>query len=829
MRHIGPHLSVRTSSARATSVLLASLVVSVGWVQPASAQAQTPAETNTSPRRFDIPAGPLGQALNQFASAAGVELSMDATLVQGRSTPGLTGRFSVLDGFARLLSGQGLQATRQADGSYTIGQMRAAQAVGTSVADGSPTMATVTVTATMPAESPTGPISGYVATRSSTGSKTDTPLIAVPQSISVVTRDQIDDQAAGSVREALRYTPGLLSEYRGAGGTRYDTILYRGMGGGVNYDYSFLDGMRLLGANYAVPQVDPYQLERIDVLRGPSSVLFGQGTPGGMINLVSKMPTTEPVHEVQVQVGNRGWKQLGFDLGGSLNEDGSLSYRLTGVGHGGDSQVSQQKDERAALSGGITWQPDADTRLTLQMRYQHDPEGGYFGFLPAVGTVKPLPDGTRIARTFFDGSPLYDQFRRTQSSIGYQFERRMNDQWTLQSSLRYMHVTTDYESVFTSGMNTADPANPLLVRRAIFNNASYDAVTADNRAQYSFRTGELQHKLLFGVDYQRLNYGETQGMGSAPSLSIHNPDYTAAIAVPAQSISARQVVDQTGLYLQDQVQWGSLTWLGGLRQDWAGNNRTNRLTDSEINQSDRAFTWRTGFVYQFDNGVAPYVSYSRSFQPVADADAQGKLFKPTSGEQVEAGVKYQPPGSKAFVTAALYQINQRNVLTTDPNNTNYSIQTGEVRTRGVELEAHASLSRSLDVIASYTRTDAVNVRSTTAQGLHPTYMPDQSAGLWANYTIHEGSLAGLSLSAGARYAGRSWVDAANTMRVPDYTLLDAAVRYDLGRANPALRGVKLALNVSNLTDKTYVSACATATKCFYGAGRTARATMTYRW
>lgn len=776
----------------------------------------------------DIPAGPLGRALALFASRTGVILSFPSGLADGLQTKGLKGEYSVQSGFDALLAGSGLEVVGTSEGGYTLRKSAPKaqqQALAAASASSDTALPLVTVTARMDASASMG----YLATRSSSATKTDTPLIEAPQSISVVTRDQLEDQAAGSVREALRYTPGLLSEYRGAGGTRYDTILYRGLGGGINYDYSFLDGMRLLGANYAVPQVDPYQLERIDVLRGPASVLFGQGTPGGMINLVSKMPTTDSLHEVQAQVGNRGWKQLGFDLGGRLNQDGTLSYRLTGVGHGGDSQINHQQDERAALSGGITWQPDAGTRLTLLMRYQHDPEGGYFGFLPAAGTVTPLPDGTRIARNFFDGSPLYDQFRRTQSSVGYQFERRVNERWTLQSSLRYMHVTTDYQSVFTAGLNAADAANPLLTRRAIFNNANYDAITADNRAQYSFRTGEAQHKLLFGLDYQRLNYSEAQGIGSAPSLSIRNPDYMAAITAPALATQADQTLDQIGLYLQDQVKWGRWTWLGGIRQDWAGNKRANRLNGGATDQSDRAFTWRSGIVYQFDNGVAPYASYSRSFQPVADADAQGRLFKPSTGEQVEAGVKYQPPGSNAFITAALYQINQRNVLTTDPANTAYSIQTGEVRTRGLELEAHASVTRQLDVIASYTRTNAVNTRSTTAQGLHPTYVPDQSAGLWANYAVREGALAGLSLSAGVRYTGRGWMDAANTMRVPDYTLLDAAIRYDLGKANPALHGLIVAFNVANLTDKTYVSACATATKCFYGAGRTARATMTYRW
>ncbi|MBF5005101.1 TonB-dependent siderophore receptor [Diaphorobacter caeni] len=782
----------------------------------------------------DIPAGPLGQALSLYAARAGVVLSFPSGLTEGLRTAGIKGDFSIHAGFDALLVGSGLIAVSTPEGSFTLRknaasekQAQASAPAPAGSADGA--LPTVTVTATPAVGAETNGTSRYVAKRASSGTKTDTPLIAVPQSISVITRDQIDEQAVTSVREALRYTPGLVSEYRGAGGTRYDTILYRGFGGGINYDYSYLDGMRLLGANYAIPQVDPYHLERVDVLRGPASVLYGQGTPGGMINLVSKMPTPDPLHEVQVQLGTKGWKQLGFDLGGALNADGTLSYRLTGVGHDGDSQVKHQTDRRAALAGGITWQPDADTSLTLLMRYQHDPEGGYYGFLPAVGTVKPLPDGSFIPRNFFDGSPAFDQFRRTQSSIGYQFEKRIDDQWSLHSSLRFLHVGTDYDSVFTSGVNVSNPSNPQLVRRAIFNNASYNAITADNRAQYSFKTGDLSHKLLFGIDYQRLHYNEAQGMGNAPSLSIPNPDYAAAITRPAMSSRSRQELDQIGLYVQDQIQWDRWTWLVGVRQDWAGNDRAERISGTDVKQSDHAFTGRIGLVYQMDSGVAPYVSYSRSFQPVADADAAGRLFKPTTGEQVEVGVKYQPPGSNTLLTAAAYQLTQNNVLTTDPNNTAYSIQTGQVRTRGVELEARASVTRSLDIIASYTHADNVNTRSNTAQDKHPTYVPDQSAGLWGSYTVRDGALAGLGVSAGVRYTGRSWADAGNTMRVPDYTLLDAAVRYDLGVANPALKGTTLALNVTNLTDKTFVSACATATKCFYGAGRTVRATMTYKW
>jgi iron complex outermembrane receptor protein len=670
---------------------------------------------------------------------------------------------------------------------------------------------------------------GYVPITASSASKSSTPLVETPQSVSVITQQQLVDQQPQNVREALRYTPGVFAEYRGAGGTRYDTILYRGFGGGINYDYAYLDQMRLLGANYGVPQIDPYFLDRIEVLRGPASVLYGQNTPGGLINLVSKLPTEQPFREVQLQAGSFGRVQGAFDLGGPIDKDASWLYRITGIGRMADSQVNLQKEQRIAVAPALTWRPDLDTTLTILAKYQHDPYGGYYGFLPAVGTVKPLPNGARIPRNFFDGSPQYDQFDRTEVAVGYKFDHRVNDMFSVSSSFRYMHLDLDYKSVYTTGINTTNPNNPFLTRNAIFNSANSDAFTTDNHGELVFATGPLLHKVLFGVDYQQLNYAEIQGSRAAPSLYIFSPNYAQAITAPTATIDATQTTRQTGIYVQDQVRLGRLTVVGAARQDWADNNRSDRLSPSSaVDQRDQKATWRAGAIYNFDNGIAPYVSYSTSFQPSSGADYAGNLFKPTTGQQAEVGVKYQP-GANLLLTAAYYDLTQQNVLTTDLAHPLYSTQTGEVRSRGVELEARATLAPGWSMIAAYSYVDNINTVSTTAQGKHPTYVPDQTAALWQNYTIQNGQWAGLGFSGGIRYVGRSYVDAANTMTVNPVTLFDAGIHYDLGRAYASLTGWRAAVNVSNLFDKTYVAACATATKCFYGLGRTVLGTLAYRW
>lgn len=775
---------------------------------------------------LDIPAQDLNSALLSFADRANVQVFYDTTRVRGLRSPGASGTFSAADGLSRLLAGTGLSYSFSGK-AFTIGTPSQAQGNGGA---GDPTQLQPIV---IQGERKFGSTDGYVAEQSLTATKTGASLMETPQSVSVVTRKQLDDQNVQTVSQALRYTAGVTPEARAG---RYDYPNIRGFGAPGGADANFvglLDGMRLpRGVYYIAPSVDPYLLERVELLRGPSSVLYGAINPGGVINLWSKRPTEEPLREVEFQYGTFDRKQAGFDFSGPITEDKSLLYRLTGVAKHTDTQIDFTEDERYSIAPAVTWQPDEDTSLTVLGHVQNDPSAGAFTYLPYAGTVQATPNGFHFGRDFFEGDPDFDRSHREQKSIGYDFEHRFEEVWTVRQNLRYMDLDYDYRSVYETGWN-ADYTQ--LTRGTVESIESASAFTVDTNAQAEFETGALGHTALFGIDYRRNGADSLLGMGGAPNLDVNNPVYGVDIPAPSLDYGTDQTIEQFGLYAQDQVKLGNLTWLIGLRWD-----SVDMDTDSEFvptgavtrtAQSDRAWTWRTGLIYQFDNGIAPYASYSTSFEPVSGTDFFNRPFKPTEGEQFELGVKYQPVGWSGFLQASLFDLTQTNVKTADPDPTHpfASIQTGEVRSRGIELEAHANVTDDLSMVASYSYIDIENTKDTTYGGKKPFGVPSHLASLWANYTVPTGMLEGLSIGGGVRYVGSSSGNPMNTIEVPSYTLFDAALRYDFGAIDPKYKGTTLSLNAANLFDKDYVASCWNDTSCFYGTGRTITAGLKVRW
>ena len=678
------------------------------------------------------------------------------------------------------------------------------------------------------------PVQGYVAPLTTTGTKTDTPLIETPQSVGVVTRDQIDDQGVLNVSQALRYTAGVLPEVRPT--SRYDSVFVRGFGGqGTSAAYvNFLDGLRQQrGISYAIPTVDPWLLERIEVLRGPASVLYGQTGSGGIVNLVSRRPTEEPVHEVRLEAGSHALLQTAFDFGGKLTEDGEFLYRLTGIGRIADTQYDYNKESRIAVAPAITWRPTADTTLTVLGNYQYEPDGGFYNFAPAVGTVLPNRFGRRLPSSFFSGDPNYNLFQRRLASIGYQLEHRLDETWTFRQNFRYQHIDAEFKAI--SGRALA--ANQRTLSRSIVHSIEHaDTFALDNQAQASFSTGPLDHTLLFGVDWGRSSAKRRLGNGvlsSAYALDIFAPNYYLNFPEPTLATTS-QIQDQLGFYAQDQIALGKLRLTLGLRQDFATSETVTRATGRSTSQEDSAFTWRVGALYLFDNGLAPYASYATSFLPNSGTYAPargGSPFDPTTGEQYEAGIKFQPNGLNSYIQLAAFQIRQQDVLTPDPVNTTYSIQTGEIRSRGIELEGRASLNDNLDLIATYAYTDAEVTESTTANvtGKAVPQVPKHSASAWADYRFTDGPLRGLGIGAGVRYIGKTPGDDTNSFDVSSFTLFDAAIRYDLGALREDLKGAQLTLNVSNIGDKDYVASCSSADACYFGNRRLVLAGLRYKW
>ncbi|HEY0182522.1 MAG TPA: TonB-dependent siderophore receptor, partial [Rhodopila sp.] len=410
--------------------------------------------------------------------------------------------------------------------------------------------------------------------------------------------------------------------------------------------------------------------------------------------------------------------------------------------------------------------------------------------------------------------------------VGYQFEHRFDDVWSFRQNFRYMHVDGDLNQVLPLAMLD----DRTMERYALQVHDNLDAVTLDNQVQANFATGPLRHKLLMGLDFQNTTLDESQGQALAPDLDIFAPVYYQAIPIPPTVSDTHQRTYQVGLYAQDQIRLGRLALMLGGREDWAGTTTDDRVAQSSASQFDRKFTYRAGAVYLFDNGLAPYASYTTSFQPQIGTEASGSAFKPTTGQQVEVGMKYQPPGYNSFVTLSAYQLTQQNVPTADPNNPAFQVQTGEVRTRGVEVEAHANLLPGFNIIASYGYADPVVTKSTSGNlGKVPVNVPRQLASLWSDYTVQNGKLTGLGLGGGVRFVGTTFGDTANTLRVPSYALFDAALTYDFAGVSPRLKGWRLAVNASNLFDKQYVSECSNTAYCLYGLRRTVLANLRFRW
>jgi iron complex outermembrane receptor protein len=676
-----------------------------------------------------------------------------------------------------------------------------------------------------------GPVDGYVATRSATGSKTNAAIIEIPQTVNVVTADQMRAQGALTISEALRYTPGVTVEPYGASGL-YDVFtLVRGFRADL-----YLDGLRLpkgVVDGVASSVVDPWMLERVEVLKGPVSGLYGAGSPGGIINMVSKQPTDVPIREVEIQGGSFGRVQGAFDLGGPIDAQKQFLYRVTGVVGRTEGQTDFTNSDYYWVSPSFTWRPDMDTKLTVSGHYKHD-EGtwSFFNYLPAEGTITPL-NGRKISTNLYTGDPSFDRRRFEQGWVGYNFEKRLNDTVVLSQNLRYS--TSDLNMRAAATGRFAPDADGNLTRMPIALNSKTETFTIDNRANLNFVTGPFQHDVAVGIDYLREDVDHTfKASFDTTTLNAFAPVYGQAISTPDFFIqNFYSTLNQVGIYAQDRIRLGGwLLTLGG-RFDSASSEVRDRgdgtAAPTTSLQQDTAFTGRAGLTYLFDNGVAPYVSYATSFQPETGIDGvTGQAFRPSRGEQIEGGIKYQAPGSKTLLTAAVFDLTQQNRLTTDTDFLQRQI--GEVNVRGVEFEAKTEIASNLDLIASYAYLDPKITQSANPAevGLRLSTIPSHQAAIWTNYLFDNGALAGLSLGGGVRYNGSS-TDTANVVSVPAFTLVDARIGYDFGYRTPGLKGVRLALNATNLFDKTYVSQCDGDLMCTYGSRRKLLATLSYRW
>lgn len=774
------------------------------------AHSQDPATTRAStPMQIQIAGQPLARALNDLAQQARVELMVQPSLVAGRVAPEVSGRMTPQAALDRLLVGSGLVAMIE-QGVFVV---RAAPARSDEAS-----LPTVTVRASV--ETATSPGVGYIARRSASGTKTDTPIIETPQSVSVVTKQQLEDQKPRSIPEALNYSPGVFTGLVGSS-NRYDYVALRGFKDS-SVDSTQLDGLRMLSdqGSYTSMQVDPFFLERIDVVRGPASVLYGRASPGGLVALTSATPLYQPFRQVQLTTGSRHRQEGTIDLSGPVDKDGALAFRVAGLVRSLDSQFNTVKEQRQALAASLEAHPSDATRVLLQAYVQDDPEGSYHSGVPADASLNTSHNGRLISRYFFDGDPSVEKFRRQQRFLGYQLEHAFNDQWKFRQNFRNVSANTTLRQIYGYGWASANE----LTRYYAGADESTRGNTIDNQLEGRFQTGALNHTLLTGLDFQKRRVSGHWASGSAQPINVFNPIYgdPGLTGVTSDPIDRR--LEQTGVYLQNQTALDRWRFTLGGRLDKA--EVSNQYgTGHPAQWSGSKFTKRAGLVYLFDNGVAPYLGYSDGFNPSLRSDQQGNNLPPAETRQLEAGVRYQPKDSSTMLSAAVYDLTQKHVATR-PVGVFYYEPTGKVRSRGLELEARTRVSKQVSVLASYTFTDMKFLESSDGfTGNTPYQAPRHMASVWGDWNF----LPGYTLGVGARHVGSSWVDNANSLQVPPHTLVDLMFRVDLAQWSPSFKGANLRLSVNNLLDKAYVASCYSPQYCYWGDARSATATLTYEW
>ncbi|MCO5734229.1 TonB-dependent siderophore receptor [Rhizobium sp. SSA_523] len=672
------------------------------------------------------------------------------------------------------------------------------------------------------------PVDGYVARRSSAGSKTNTVLRDIPQSVSVIGRDELDDRGVvNKVDEALRYTPGVATEPFGSDPDT-DWIYIRGFD--ATQTGIFFDGLNLYSYGFGGFQIDPFALERVDVLKGPSSVLYGGGNAGGIVNLVRKRPTGEPYFYTEAGINSNGNAFFGFDLSAPLSDIAGARYRLTGKIAGGDNYSDYSEDLRGFIMPQVTLQPDDATELNLWAYVSAlDQVHTGNGFFPYVGTVVDAPFG-KLSRDSFYGEPSLDEGRSNQEMVGYDFSHEFETGWTLSSNARYSylykHEIGPYLFGYVGGAPTA-PDYPL--NRIGFEETSkVDSLALDNRAETVVDLGGAEHSIMLGLDYKYYRLDHRQASGGATPIRPINPIYGTPQGPTAVYLDQDITQQQVGAYVQDQIRFGDgwLVTLNG-RADYVHTQTDNGATAysslvSSYDYDKTALSGRAGLAYEFDNGLTPYASIGTFFNPTIAPSATPNN-KPEEGEQYEIGFKYEPTAFDGSFTAALFHLERRNVVVTDPA-TFLAEQIGKVQSRGIELEGKVNLDDNWKMLASYSYTD-LEVKEDIVSayvGKSPYLVPESQASLWLDYAVTEGPLDGLSLGAGIRYQGESYADRLNSRSVPDATVFDAAIRYKKN-------GWEAALNVANVFDKDYVRGCGGEFTCGYGEARTVTLKISKTW
>lgn len=718
-----------------------------------------------------------------------------------------------------------------------------------------------------------------------TGAKTDTPLISLAQTITAIDNAELTRRNALSINQAVGYVAGVAPNQRGNVATRYDQLYVRGFTPGL-----FLDGMRQQGGVYANMQVDFHLIDSIDIIKGPASVLYGSGAPGGLVNLTSKLPYAEAGGRIELAGGNFDLLRSAIDVNQPLDRDGRWQFRVIAGAEQSDGFIRHTRNRRYYAKPMLTFAPDDATSVTVTLSYQRDPEAASYSGVPVFGSALPTPLG-ELPVDLNVSEPEYERFDRTQKMATLQFRHQFGDALTWTTNARWFDVDLSYRQIyltFTSNTNldANGNSNPGRITRGGGGaDERFRTLTLDNRLAATFATGPVQHTFLAGLDWLN-NEGRNDqafltGTNANPALNVPNLDLydpVYGIGLPTSDITRFpgvtrnfRRIDQLGVYVQDQLRIGGLNLIASGRYDWYSQLTRSRVTGAVTPLKQNAFTGRLGALYEFGFGLSPCVSYSTSFEPqsgtgytgsVVGGAAETYAFEPVTGRQYEAGLKFQPRGTNALFTLSAFDLRRQNVPVADPRAplvvdgvtvvpNNAQVQVGEVKVRGIELDGRGDIAPGLSLTVAGTYNDAITTRGNPAsgsggqlagvEGTRPLGVPKWSASSFVSYDLEHavvGAAGGFSIGAGVRYVGESEGTVQSVVatqlvterfRSPGFVLADAVLGYDFGAIDPSVDGLSFTVNAANLFNKRHIASCFFNNSCYFGAARTVVGTLRFDW
>jgi len=660
----------------------------------------------------------------------------------------------------------------------------------------------------------TGEQDGYRVPNSSIGTRTDTPLRDSPQSIQVVPQQVLEDQQVNTFNEALQNVPGVIQAFPNY--TQFNGFTIRGFNVTDNSGNYLRNGLTYrfgsVGTNFS-------NIERIEVLRGPASVLFGQGSPGGTINVVTRQPLSDPFYSVEASIGSYDFYRGAIDLSGPLNDSRTALYRLTASYENAGSFIDFINRDNPSVAGVLRFDISDSTTLILDAEYNKINQI-YYGGIPAIGTVLPNING-EIPRNRNPGDPdgIYTpEIIR----VGYNLEHRFSENWLLRNAFYYSH--NSFRNRNSYFIRSLDPDQRTIQRGIQDSDDNFEAFDLFTNVVGNFSTGSIQHQLLLGIDLNRFDYYESEYEGRVGTpLDLFNPNYSSERFDVLFTGDEDNLTDSLGVYIQDQVRLtDNLILLLGGRFDAFEQTRRDFLNDTEQSQSGDAFSPRVGIVYQPIPPISLYASYSRSFTPTIGRSITGEQFAPGRGTQYEIGVKADI-NDNLSATLALYDLTRSNVLTADPDNPGFSVQTGEQNSRGVELNIAGEILPGWNIIAGYAYTDARVTKDNAIEiGNRLNNVPEHSFSLWTSYELQEGDLQGLGFGLGLFFIGDRQGDLANTFSLPSYLRTDAAIFYKRGQ-------FRAALNIRNLFNIEYFEAATSRLRVYPAEPFTIQGTLSWEF